>query len=172
MEKYRNKYRIPSTRLQHYDYGSQGLYFITICTKNHIRFFGDIVDTGNGPSLRPTTIGRIAMEYWKEIPHHYPYVILDEYVVMPDHMHGILAFNTPNKVDWTPNRFGPQSQNLGAVIRGFKSTTKRYANLNHIEFEWQGRYYDRIIRDEMELNAIRNYVIRNPEKWMQDRRGR
>jgi REP element-mobilizing transposase RayT len=195
MEKFQNKYRIPSTRLQGYDYGSHGLYFVTICTKNRECYFGNIVEThhcasndntistvetGNCPSdinpiethncasLRPTTIGQIAIDYWNEIPKHYPFVELDEFVVMPNHIHGILFFNRPDKMDWTPNQFGVQSQNLGAVIRAFKSTTKRYANQNNIEFEWQSRYHDRIIRNEKELNAIRQYIIDNPLNWAKD----
>jgi REP element-mobilizing transposase RayT len=195
MEKFQNKYRIPSTRLQGYDYGSHGLYFVTICTKNRECYFGNIVEThhcasndntistvetGNCPSdinpvethncasLRPTTIGQIAIDYWNEIPKHYPFVELDEFVVMPNHIHGILFFNRPDKKDWTPNQFGVQSQNLGSLIRAFKSTTKRYANQNNIEFEWQSRYHDRIIRNEKELNAIRQYIIDNPLNWAKD----
>ena len=83
-------------------------------------------------------------------------------------MHGILFFDRPEKTHWQPNQFGGQSQNLGAVIRAFKSTTKRYANQNNIEFDWQSRYHDRIIRNEKELNAIRQYIIDNPTNWKND----
>ena len=170
MEKYQNKYRIPSARLKGYDYGSNGFYFVTICIKNRISYFGDInvVETGNCPSLRPTIIGQTTIDYWTEIPKHYPFVELDEFVAMPNHFHGILLFNRPEKNDWQPNKFGVQSQNLGAVIRAFKSSVKRYANQNDIEFEWQSRYHDRIIRNENELNAIRQYIIDNPLKWKND----
>jgi REP element-mobilizing transposase RayT len=84
---------------------------------------------------------------------------------MPDHIHGVLFLNQHEKHDWRPNRFGPQSQNLGAIIRAFKASVKRFANQNNIEFEWQSRYYDRIVRNEKALNAIRRYIINNPEKW-------
>lgn len=185
IEKFQKKYRIPSNRLQGYDYGSHGLYFVTICTQNRECYFGEIAEThncasdnetgttnpaetGNCPSLHPTVIGQTANEYWNEIPKHYPFVELDEFVVMPNHIHGILFFNRPDKIDWKPNQFGGQSQNLGAVIRAFKSTTKRFANQNNILFEWQSRYHDRIIRNEKELNAIRKYIINNPSKWAND----
>jgi REP element-mobilizing transposase RayT len=199
-EKFQNKYRIPSARLQGYDYGSNGFYFVTICTKNRNHYFGDIVvvETGNCPSqkdenpskqtgncpserypantiethncasLRPTIIGQTAIDFWAEIPKHYPFVELDEFVVMPNHLHGILFFNKPDKTDWQPNQFGVQSQNLGAVIRAFKSSVKRDANENDIEFEWQSRYHDRIIRNERALNAIRKYIIDNPLNWNND----
>jgi REP element-mobilizing transposase RayT len=189
MEKFRNKYRIPSARLQGYDYGSNGFYFVTICTKNRNHYFGDIVvetgncpsdiddhvynETGNCPSLHPTLIGQTVIDYWTEIPKHYPFVELDEFVLMPNHLHGILFFNVqtgngPSQRPGQPNQFGVQSQNLGAVLRAFKSTAKRFANHNNIEFEWQSRYHDRIIRNEKELNAIRQYIIDNPLNWRND----
>lgn len=167
-EKFKNKYRIPSNRLQGFDYGSDGAYFVTICTKNRSCYFGNIVETGNCPFLRPTRIGQIAIDFWNDIPNHYPFVILDEFVVMPNHIHGILFFNKPDKTDWQPNQFGPQSQNLGAVIRAYKSSVKRYANQNNIEFEWQSRFHDHIIRDDHALNNIRQYIITNPENWSLD----
>ena len=171
MDKYQNKYRIPSARLQGYDYGSNGMYYVTICTKNREHYFGEIVttvETGNCPSLQPTIIGNIANQYWTEIPKHYPFVELDEFVIMPNHIHGILFFNKPDYNEWKPNQFGVQSKNLGAVIRGFKSTTKRYANDNKIEFEWQARFHDHIIRDEQSLHNIRQYIVDNQSKWADD----
>jgi REP element-mobilizing transposase RayT len=113
-------------------------------------------------------IGKIANDFWKEIPAHYPFVEIDQFVVMPNHIHGILFFNRPDKKDWTPNKFGIQSQNLGAVIRAFKSSLKRYSNQNKIQFEWQPLYHDRIIRNDKALNAIRRYIINNPIKWKND----
>jgi REP element-mobilizing transposase RayT len=171
MDKYQNKYRIPSARLAGYDYGSNGMYYVTICTKNRIHCFGEIVnnvETDNYPSLKSTIIGNIANQYWTEIPKHYPFVILDEFVIMPNHIHGILCFNRPDYDEWKPNQFGVQSKNLGAVIRGFKSTTKKYAIDNNIEFDWQPRFHDHIIRNEQSLNNIRKYIIDNPSKWVND----
>ena len=177
MDKYQNKYRISSSRLQGYDYGSHGLYYVTICTKNRTDYFGAIVapvETHNCASLQPSIIGKIAHQFWSEIPKHYPFVELDEFIIMPNHIHGILFFNveTHNNAslprEWTPNKFGPQSKNLGAVIRGFKSTTKRYANDNTIEFEWQPRFHDHIIRNEQSLKNIRQYIIDNPSNWAND----
>lgn len=181
MKKFQNKYRIPSSRLQGYDYGANGIYFITICTKNRKHFFGHITETHdsaspsptethNGASLCATEIGKIAQKYWAEIADHYPFVTVDAFVVMPDHLHGILIFNNPDKKEWTPNQFGPQSKNLAAVIRGFKSSTKRYANQNSIEFEWQPRFHESILRDEKALLAVRRYIINNPKKWLETSR--
>ena len=161
-----NTYRIPTSRLPGYDYGANGWYFVTICTKNRVHYFGEIVETRNCASPRFTETGMVANEYWLQIPQHYPFVQLDAFVVMPDHMHGILVFNKPEKTDWNPNQFGVQSRNLAAVIRAFKSTVKRHTNQNKIAFAWQARFYDRIIRSQQELDAVRNYIKTNPEKWI------
>ena len=85
---------------------------------------------------------------------------------MPDHIHGIIFINKPDKVDWQPNKFGVQLQNLAAIIRGYKSSVKKYADANAIEFIWQPKYYDRVIRNEKELQNIRQYIYDNPEKWL------
>jgi putative transposase len=169
-DQYRSKYRITSARLNGWDYGSHGLYFVTICTKDKMPYFGQInvnpVETQNFASLQQTEIGNIASQNWLEIPKHFPFVELDEYVIMPDHMHGIVFINKPDKTDWQPNKFGSQSQNLASIIRGYKVSVKKYATLNNIEFTWQPRYYDRVIRDEKEYLNIREYIYNNPSNWI------
>ena len=164
--RFNNKYRIPTNRLKGYDYGADGWYFVTICTKNRLHYFGEIVETHHCASLQPTATGIIANEYWIQIPQHYPFARLDAFVVMPDHIHGILFFDKPNKKDWKPNEFGPQSQNLAAIIRAFKSSVKRHTNQNNVEFAWQARFHDRIIRSQQELDGVRNYIAQNPEQWI------
>ncbi len=89
MEKYKNKYRIKSARLQNWDYGSNGMYFITICTQNRQHYFGGILDG----EMRLNEIGELANQYWNEIPQHFPFVKLGEFVVMPNHTHGILIID-------------------------------------------------------------------------------
>lgn len=180
MEKFQNKYRIPTNRLKGYDYGSHGLYFVTICTKEKIHYFGTIVETDDCPSpintndthdcasLRETEMGKIAHEFWQQIPQHFPFVELDGFIVMPNHVHGILFFNKPDKSDWNSNTFGKQTRNLASVIRAYKLSVKRFANQNDIEFEWQSRYHDRIIRDFNEFSNIQEYISNNPQKWAND----
>jgi putative transposase len=187
-EKYQNKYRIPSARLQGYDYGQNGAYFITICTKNRIHYFGEIIssfdsetqniafdsETQNIASLQGTSIGIIANEYWSKIQGHFPFVILDEFVVMPNHVHGILVISKETHNDASlqeigyANKFGPQSGNISSVIRGYKAALKSFATTNKIEFAWQSRFYDRIIRDEDEMKRIRKYIVENPDNWFRD----
>jgi putative transposase len=89
MKKYMNRYRIPSARAPWFDYGLNGAYLVTICTANREHFFGDISD-GN---LNANELGLIASKVWKEIPTHFPYARLGEFVVMPNHVHGILKID-------------------------------------------------------------------------------
>ena len=126
MKKYKNKYRISSTRLQHWDYAWNAPYFVTICTQNREWFFGTIV---NG-KMELSDIGKMAEKYWHEIPEHFPFVLLGEFVVMPNHIHGIVIIDKNDNDGHGPvetqnfaslpspkNKFGPQSRNLASTIR-------------------------------------------------------
>ncbi len=178
MDKYKSAYRIPSARLVNWDYGSHGLYFITICTKEKEHYFGEIYsppetqlqpgtpsETQSIASLRKTVIGEIAFKYWKQIPDYHPFVELDEFIVMPNHVHAIIFINKPEFEQWQENKFGPQSGNLASIIRGYKAAVKKYATINQVDFSWQNRYFDRVIRSEKELQNIRNYIYNNPSNW-------
>jgi REP element-mobilizing transposase RayT len=166
-EKYKRKYRISSARLPGWDYGANGAYFITVCVKDRMRCFGEIekADIFDPAYLNMTEIGEVAFDNWEKIPGFHPYVDLDEFSVMPDHMHGILFINKPDKQNWEKNKFGPQRKNLASIMRGYKSSVTKYANLNAIEFSWQDRYYDRVIRDEHEYLRIKKYIQDNPDQW-------
>ncbi len=182
---FEDKYRVDTFRLKNWDYGSNGLYFITICTKNRIPYFVTPVEphdcaahdcaahdcatqdctTQNRTTLVYTEIGKIANQFWSEIRKHFPYVKINEFVIMPDHIHGILMINKPGYLGWKPNAFGPQSKNLGSIVRAYKSSVKRYANQNKIEFEWHSLYHEKVIHSERALNNIRNYIKNNPEVY-------
>ncbi len=99
MDKFQNKYRIPSARLQTWDYASKGSYFITICTKNREHYFGEIVDGISGFEMQLNAIGELAEQFWVEIPIHFPFITLGNFVVMPNHIHGILIIADKNIVD-------------------------------------------------------------------------
>jgi REP element-mobilizing transposase RayT len=159
MDLFRNKYRIDSARLADWDYSSNGFYFVTICTKNKEPYFGTIQNTNlpgnetqNLASLQATDIGLIVAQYWTEIPAHFPFVELDEFIIMPDHLHGILLFNKGEQSIWQPNKAG----------------VKTYATSNEIEFQWQPRYYDRVIRNSNDLERIRKYISDNPNNWLSE----
>ena len=94
-DKFNNKFRIPSARLQTWDYGSNGAYFITICTKNKETFFGVIGDVieSSAPTMQLNEMGKLAEQYWMDIPNHFPFIELGNFVVMPNHVHGILIMD-------------------------------------------------------------------------------
>jgi len=170
MEKYRGKYRIPSARWAAWDYASNAAYFITICTAQREHYFGTVVSD----LMELTAVGRAALNCWNEIPAHFPFVVLDEFVVMPNHVHGILVIDKPTVMVETqnfaslpsaPNKFGSQSQNLASIVRGYKIGVTKYARQNDILFAWQDRYHDHVIRNEGEYQRIRQYICANPQKW-------
>ncbi|MFT5749930.1 MAG: putative transposase [Ancylomarina sp.] len=176
-DKYKGRYRIESARLKSWDYGWNAAYFVTICTHCREHYFGDIVDG----RMQLSEIGQLANKYWLEIPKHFPFVELDAFVVMPNHLHGILVINKPNDERHvetqnfaslplgTQNKFGPQSQNLASIIRGFKIGVTKNARKIKPDFMWQARFYDHIIRNDESLFRIRDYIKSNPLKWAKDK---
>lgn len=166
MDKFQGKYRIKSTRLPGWDYGSPGYYFVTICTRDRIPFFGDVT----AGKMRLSPIGEIAAEEWAKTGEIRPNVVIDEWVVMPNHMHGIIVIvDTPRRGPSTGNpHWKPNT--LGAIINQYKSKcTKRIRAAGYVDFGWQRRFYDHIIRDERALHGIRRYIADNPRKWGRDR---
>jgi putative transposase len=161
------KYRISSTRLADYDYGSNGMYFITICTRGRALYFGDIAETQAVSTICPSEIGQVAIDCWLAIPTYFPFVELDTFQLMPNHVHGILWICKPDAVEtnWLPNQFGPQRQNLASIIRGYKAGVQKYATMHQVDFGWQSRYYDRVVRNTPELTRIRSYIDNNPAQW-------
>ena len=110
--KFQTRYRIAPARLAEYDYGANGAYFITICTKNKEHYFGDITTIDGEVSLQLTTIGQRVIDGWFSIPEFSPFVQLDAFPLMPNHLHGILFINKPDYADWQANTFGPQRETL------------------------------------------------------------
>lgn len=181
------KYRIRSARLQNWNYGWNAAYFVTICTQNRECYFGNIIepqDLASLPIIDLSDIGKIALQYWNEIPNHFPFVELGVFVVMPNHVHGIIIINknddengdvtveTQNFASLIQkqqqNKFGQQSKNLASIIRGYKSGVKKYATMNHIDFAWQPRYHDHIIRNDESFQRISEYIVNNPLNWSGD----
>lgn len=171
-DKYLGLFKKESMRLQNHDYATQCMYFVTIDTYNMNEYFGDVMpaQTGHDPSIHLTAIGVIARDYWHEIPKHFNFIELDAFVIMPNHIHGIIHFNVPRKEPWETNKFGPQKNNLGTVIGSYKSSVKRYANKNDIEFKWKDRYHEHIIWKPEDLNNSRNYITQNPAKWLEKKK--
>jgi REP element-mobilizing transposase RayT len=159
---FRKRYRIPSARYPGWDYRWAGAYSVTICTRGRMRCLGDVVDR----QVFRSPAGEVVAEEWLKIPGCHPRAQLDEWIVMPDHMHGILIFQGR-----TPD--GPQdskylkSQSLGAVIGRFKGdATKRiWGSLKQHDFAWQPRFHDVILRTPADLERVRAYIRDNPKNW-------
>ena len=221
-----------SIRLQGYDYTQAGAYFVTICTQDRECLFGEVV----AGEMVLNTYGRVVTTFWQRIPRHFAWVELDEWVVMPNHIHGIIVITgrgeasrqspdaerhgskgeahfplepipgdaspllgdsrqspdaerhgskgeahfplEPIPGDASPLQrgdsrpAGPPSGSLGAIVGNFKSVTTR--RINRIRKTpgarvWQRNYYERVIRNERELNAVRQYIHNNPGHWSEDR---
>lgn len=159
MSKFKNTFRIETSRLKEWDYSSPWWYYVTINTKDHIEYFGSV----ENEKMILNELGKVAEKCWKEIPKHFPNVENDYYIIMPNHIHGIVILNPSVE---TPDRASLQNVTLGQIINQFKGSVKRWANKDgFLFFSWQPRFYDRIIRNEKELYSIRNYIVQNPPKW-------
>lgn len=173
MSKYKNKYRVESARAKWWDYGWNGAYFITICTKNRAHIYGEII---NGKMILSQK-GIIADLLWHEIPNHFPVVELGDFVVMPNHIHGILILDNPVSVPQpsephTKNEkmaaISPKSNTISTIIRSYKSAVTRHGNRLGLKNGWQERFHDHIIRNDAEYQRISNYIVNNPAKWESD----
>lgn len=165
-----NYYDRQSYRYKGYDYASEGWYFITINVYDRKRLFGDIK---NGEMFL-NKLGEIVHEEWLKTTDIRKNVSLQEFVVMPDHFHALIDINFSMDQENELGTFRSPSQTLGAIVRGFKgAVTKRiklYCLENKEQFPllekvWQRNYYDRVIRDERELMAVKSYIENNPKNW-------
>lgn len=147
-------------RLPYYDYTSEGLYFITICTRNRNHYFGSI----NKHLHRLNHAGGMLRQQWLQIPNRFPFVSLHEYIIMPNHFHAIIEINHST------------GTNIGNIIGAFKSiTTNHYIyGINHHDWQpftkrlWQRNYYEHVIRNEKSYLNLSDYIQNNPTTWQQD----
>lgn len=170
MSKFRNKYRTTTTRASWWDYSSNAGYFVTICTKDKEHYFGSI----SKGIMQLSAMGHIANSCWYQIPNHFPFVELGAHIIMPDHVHGIVIIkkNNPKNNPNPKNKFGPQSQNLASIIRGFKVGVTKNARQINPQFSWQSRFHDSIIRDRKSYERISRYIIDNPKNWGVKKKGK
>jgi len=179
--KHRNRYRYNSLRYAGRDYSRPGKYFITICTAGKKELFGNVINS----KMYLSEIGQIASNLWREIPVHFPFIGLDVFVVMPNHIHGIIVINrfigTPmvGALHATPllshdtthlsvktiSTISPKSGSLPVVVRSYKSVVTKRAHKFDTNFSWQPGYYDTIICTTRQLFRIRKYVSDNAQNW-------
>jgi REP element-mobilizing transposase RayT len=164
-----------SIRLQGYDYSQAGAYFVTICTRNRECLFGEIV---NG-DMRLNDAGSVVESVWDGLPGHYAHVELDAMVIMPNHFHGIIVL-APVGVGAGNVRAGfkpaptpaAMRHGLSEIVRALKTFSSRRINESRQTPGtklWQRNYWEHIIRNESELNRIREYIHNNPTQWEMDK---
>jgi putative transposase len=157
-----------SIRLLGHDYSSEGEYFMTLCTKDKECVFGEIIDE----EMQLSVIGEIAKQCWVEIPKHFQNIELDEYVIMPNHVHGIIIINPIKHTQRRGEVTSPlRKPTLGNIVAYFKYQSTK--NINMFTGTpglnvWQRNYYEHIIRNEKDLDNTREYIYNNPIKWLFD----
>lgn len=191
---FEEKFRLGSKRLKGWDYSHNGFYFITICSHDRENIFGEI----KNDKMILNKFGKITKKYWCEIPTHFSKTKLDEFIVMPNHLHGIVIIdnvnlncrNAINRVNEKNIRsvetlhatflqktkkqnfsqISPKSNSLSVIIRSFKSAVTKNIHQTQPALSriWQNRFYDHIVRNENELNLVRNYIQLNPVRWSED----
>ena len=156
-------------RLSGWDYSRSGLYFVTICTKDRVNFLGKI----NQGKIELSEIGKLTKKFWLEIPSRFKNIYLDNFCVMPNHVHGIIICrNRPRPVPTIGAETYYQNvpiNSISTVINHFKGYVTKECKINSITFSWQSRFHDRLIRNEREYFAIKQYIKDNPKNWLKDK---
>jgi REP element-mobilizing transposase RayT len=182
LTRFKNKFNISPTRLEYWDYGASGAYFITINTKNRRHFFGKVVYSSfDNAEMHLSNLGTIAEQLWLQIPIQFSFIELCNFVIMPNHVHGILIIHKESFVEGeyglikenTRERNGgvtgicnPMNQeNISRIIRWYKGRCSFEMRKEKIDFSWQPQFHDHIIRDNGEFFRIRNYIADNPKNW-------
>lgn len=164
-----------SIRLAGYDYTQSGAYFVTVCTQNRSCLFGSIVDG----EMQLNDAGRIVQGIWGELPGRFPQIGIDSFIVMPNHMHGIIlvgaqfiapSYSPPDTAANPAMGVISRAATVGEIIRAYKAiSTREIRRTAKAEFRWQRNYYEHIVRSEESLNRIREYIVNNPIQWDVDR---
>ena len=176
MTLYQNKYRVESARLRDWDYRARGWYFVTMCAHKHACIFGEIADG----EVQLSRGGQIAKSELQSVHTHYNNVQIDSFVVMPNHVHAIVAIDgehcfSPNPEIFVPavvQKRGPtppEHVSLSAIIRSYKAgVTRRWHELSLGQVVWQSRFHDHILHGDAVINAVRDYIRNNPANWSHD----
>jgi len=171
-----------SIRLKEYDYSKPGGYFITICVQDRKSLLGEIVES----QAKPSEPGIMVQKWWDRLPDKFERIDIDEFVIMPNHIHGIIFIKDTVGANQCvcPNPESPEPRNLGGhagpplprIVQWFKTmtTNEYFQNVRDVNWPavyrrfWQRNYYEHIIRDERDLFNARKYILENPLKWEDD----
>ena len=163
-----------SIRLPGFDYAQPGAYFVTICTWDRACVLGQVVND----EINLSQAGRVVQATWEDLPRHFPHVRLDAWIVMPNHVHGIIVLTDPDDMPvgagFKPapaNNSGSPRHGLPEIVRAFKTFSSRRINAARSTVGapfWQRNYYEHVIRNDESLNRIRQYIKDNPARWHED----
>ena len=157
-----------ANRLREYEYSTNGAYFITICTQDRKKILSKIsVGTGvlDCPQIQLLTYGKIADKYIRQLNDFYDHISVDQYVIMPDHIHILLSVQNGQSGTPVPTS-NDRIDNKNTTLSKFVSTFKRFCNKEYGENIWQSRYYDHVIRNQQDYDEIWQYIENNPRKWI------
>ena len=153
-----------------HDNAGPGIWFLTINTHDSRHLFGEVVDA----RMQLNALGRIVRDCWRDVPLHFPHVVPDDFIVMPNHMHPIVHLAAPDpRIRQRNDRieaFGaPVAGSLATIVRSFKAATTRAIRerIGQPIVVWQSRFYDRRIWDQRNLKRAREYIADNPRRWQQ-----
>lgn len=159
----KQEHRRRSIRLKHYDYSSPGAYFLTLCSHEKQPLFGRI----EAGLILVSPMGEIVASCWRALPERFPEIELDSFIVMPNHIHGIIMIARPPAIQVSGRRHmllskvvGYLKMNTAKEINAMRGTPGRAV--------WQRDYFEHVIRNEQDLSMIREYIINNPAKWLED----
>ena len=164
-------YHRRSIRITDFDYSQSGWYYVTICTFNGECLFGNV----NKGMMMLNEVGKNVDRCWLNIPDHYPNANLHDYIIMPNHIHGIIEIINEDvgvqNLEPLQHRFQqiiPRS--VGSIVRGFKVGVTKWIHKNtKVKNVWQRNYFEHIIRNEKDMFRIQNYIRENPLKWNEDK---
>ncbi len=162
-----DKHHRRSIRLKDYDYAQPGAYFVTICTCQRECFLGEIADG----QVQLNECGDMVRAQWLSLPTYHLHVVLDEFVIMPNHLHGIIILTDADARAGLLTRPYKKRQGIPDLVRGFKTYSTRKINERRGSQGipvWQRNYYEHIVRNEEELHAIQEYIVNNPLRWGED----
>ncbi len=179
MDSKAQQHRRRSIRLKGYEYSQPGAYFVTVCVYLRSCLLGEVLEG----EMRLNKSGHIVEACWNDSPDHYAHVQLDAFVIMPNHVHGVIVLTDDGGTDrvnvgagFKPAPTGPQGtakrHGLPEIVRAFKTFSSRWINEWRRMFGapvWQRNYYEHVIRGDAELNGIREYVYSDPARWIEDR---
>ena len=159
-------------RLRYFDYRRTGIYFVTVCTHRRQPTLGKISDG----KIQLSNLGELVEHRWSSIPNHAPNVDLDHFVVMPNHVHGLIGVDAPGVHSESKRRPGElRGGSVGAIVGGFKASVTRIGRIEGTvgaDSVWQRGFWEHIVRGPEALERIRRYIAENPSRWHCDAENR